>query len=117
MKSCTPRRVVVCLLAIVLGIGMTLSAVQASDMTVGMTLAGDMTSSGTGGCDGCGGGDDAADSGTCQSLCVSSGFVLSTPATSARLPDPTPPRLGVAAVPSGAAFTPDPYPPRPIFLS
>ena len=109
MKNWTSRRIVICLLGILLGMGMTLSAVQASHMAFYMALAGDVTPDG---CDGCG---DTGKTGNCQSVCASSLLTI-PPLSSARqagefgallFPDRFPIR--------STAIPPDPHPPRPVF--
>ena len=54
MKKWSSRWIVVSLLGIMLGAGMTLSAVQANTMTVDMALAGDINPAGDEDCGGCG---------------------------------------------------------------
>ncbi len=114
MKQWSLRQVLALFLAVFVTVGMGLSAVQASDMTVKMTMASDMGASGGGDCQPCpAGGDDDGAMAACPSACVAPVFAL------------LPQALTVLAVPalrlkpsgypplSGEAAWPDPYPPRP----
>jgi hypothetical protein len=79
MKNWTSRRIVVRLPGAMLSVRMTLSAVQANNMTVGMALAGDANPGEWGGC------GDTANSGSCQSICASSIFAMPLLSTTHRL--------------------------------
>ena len=93
-----------------LSVGMTLSAVQASNMAVDMALAGGVTPGECGGC------DDIANSGSCQSVCASSIFTMPAPLTTVRMAEFVAPVLLDTHSMRSTAVAPDPYPPRPIFL-
>lgn len=113
MKRRSSYRVFALFLGAFLALGMGWSAVQAGDMTVKMALASDMSDSGQGGCDACGGGDDGnTNGGNCMPVCTASGPAL-PPTTfvtlAMTLEDPSTPGIGL---PPGRGSTPDPYPPR-----
>lgn len=117
MKRWSSRRVFTLLLGVFLALGMSLSVVQASDMTAKMAMTSGMSDSGQGGCDACGGGDGNTNAGTCMPMCTAghgpavvflgSYFsalhaVVSSVSYEGRC--------------HGLASAPDPYPPRSIDL-
>ena len=69
MKRWSWHRTRVLLLAVLLGLGMSLSFVQGGVMAAEMAVAADGTHHGTSGCDGCGGSDHEADAEMCLSVC------------------------------------------------
>jgi hypothetical protein len=103
----------VALLAILLGLGMSLSFVQGSVMAAAMAFGADGAHHGSSGCDGCGGGDhDDMNAGTCLIVCASAvqGLV-----SGVLLPLPSASRTAVevaSSFPSGQAHAPDYDPPR-----
>ena len=103
------------MLGLMLILGMGLSAVQANSMMIGMALAGDMGVSGSGECTGCGG-DDAAKSGSCLSICASSVLAVAAPITTASKIGPAVSVISIAFALHSMAVSPDPYPPRLTFL-
>lgn len=114
MNCWISRRIITCLLGIALSVGLTLSAVQASNMTVDKAIAGEMTPSGSGDCDGCGS-EDTANFSSCHSVCASTNFVGPMPEKFARQSEPGQP-VRVDSTPlHSTAFSPDPHPPRPTF--
>ncbi len=74
MKDWSWNRTRVVLLALVLGLGMSLAFVQAGLMAAEMAVSAE--ASGPSGCDGCGGGDGDTDIGTCLSVCGSAHGLL-----------------------------------------
>jgi hypothetical protein len=68
MKRWSLHRTRVLLLAILLGLGVSLSFVQGGVMAGEMAVAADGAHHGSSGCDGCGGGDHKADAGMCLSV-------------------------------------------------
>ncbi len=100
------------LLGVFVALGMGLSAVQANDMAIKMTMSSDM-----GGCDGCGGGDDDDRiGGACSSVCTTPAQAILAPAfpviaaaaPKLFLPDYWPVH--------GLVLSPDPNPPKPLDL-
>jgi len=72
MKRWSWHRTRVLLLAVLLGLGMSLSFVQGSVMAMAMSVAADGAHHGSSGCDGCSGGDHSdMTAGTCLTICVS----------------------------------------------
>jgi hypothetical protein len=70
MKRWCWHRTRVLLLAVLLGVGMSLSFVQGSVMAADMAVAAKGAHHGPSGCDGCGGGDhQGMDAGTCMTVC------------------------------------------------
>lgn len=118
MKCGLSRQVFAALLGVFLALGMSLSAVRASDMAAKMaTMAADMGASGQGGCNGCGGGDGSATPATCLSICMASAVAVlppTVPVTVVSAPDLP---LRKDLVSSDRASSPDPYPPRPTDLA
>jgi hypothetical protein len=119
MKHWLPRQIVALVLGVFLALGMSLSAIQASDMAVQMAMMSDAGASGQSGCDACGGnGDDRADAVTCSPMlnCFSMAAVL-------------PVQRGLAATDNAELFVstfgvardltapPDPYPPKSLHIS
>jgi hypothetical protein len=70
MSSWPAHRVRALLLAVLLGLGMSLSLVQGGVMTAEMAISADDAHHGPGGCDGCGSGDhNDMNAATCLSAC------------------------------------------------
>jgi hypothetical protein len=112
MKHRMTRNLLVLLLGAFLALGSGLSAVQAGEMAVKMTLAADMGSPESGGCSGCAGDDGNAQAGSCHPICtVAAAAVLpSGPIVAIATSDRPVPRFG--PVSSGRPSAPDPSPPR-----
>jgi hypothetical protein len=116
-RHCTARWIGLCVLGLLLGLGMGLSAVQAGSMTVKMALAGDIDGSGSGhgGCADCGG-SDGPKSGNCVSICAAPVFSVLAPtpgfspsASFITFADHTEPLVNTAS-------SPDPHPPKQAIL-
>jgi hypothetical protein len=89
MKLWSWHRTRVLLLAVLVGLGMSLSFVQSSVTAAKMTVAADGADHGPRGCDGCGGGDHKdINAGTCLAVCgfaaqgLVSGELLTLPSAS-----------------------------------
>jgi len=97
-------------------LGISLSAVQATDMAVKMAAAAAMGTAAPDGCGGCGGDDDASSAGSCVMICPNAFQAVFSVAGSiatfaAREPRP------IGEFPStGRSTYPDPYPPKPVIL-
>lgn len=108
------RHVFALLLAAFVAAGLSLSSVQASDMTVNMTMASDMGMSAGGDCAGCPG--EGADDGKmtgCPQVCIAPVLAIVPQGLTAVVIVPTP---HLTPMPSaylhGRSAVPDPYPPR-----
>jgi hypothetical protein len=112
MERRSTRKLLVLLLGAFLALGLGLSAVQAGEMAVKMTLASDMGMPGNDGCSGCGGDDGNAKTGACHPVCtVAATAVLSSgPVVALTVPDAPFPAL--SPVFASHASSPDPSPPR-----
>lgn len=110
------RRIAVLLLALALTAGWMSHGVRAADMGVKMAVAAasDMPISGK--CDGCGGGHDSMQAGTCFAYCGPVSALPSAPAVCDVLPVDTVQYRPVLPG-TGWGAPPDPYPPRPSVLS
>lgn len=110
MKKRSVRHVLAALFGVLLALGVSVSAVQAGEMSLQMAMAAEAGASGQGGCDDCAGGDDAGM--TCPSALLCSVIAIlpaergMPAATPARSPDRT------FRLARGLAAPPDPYPPR-----
>ena len=71
MKHWSWHRTRVLLLAVLLGLGMSLSFVQGGVMAADMAVAADAAHYGPNGCDACDGSDHETDAGMCLSVCGS----------------------------------------------
>jgi hypothetical protein len=117
MKRWTWHRTRVLLLAVLLGLGVSLSFVQGSVIAADMAVAADGAHHGPSGCDGCGAGDhNDMNAGTCLAVCVPvtqglmSGELLTLPSAS---------RTGFQVAQlllSGQFHTPDHGPPKILTL-
>lgn len=114
MKHWSSRQFIALFLGVLLALGMSLSAVQASEMAVQMVMTSDAGASGQGDCDGC---DDSADAVTCTPVLSCSGMAALLPAaggfTVAQAIKQVTPVSGVAR---DLIAPPDPYPPRSLDL-
>jgi hypothetical protein len=117
MKRWSWHRTRVLLLAVLLGLGISLSFVPGSVMAVAMSVAADGAHHGTSGCDGCGGGDHKdMNAGTCLAVCGSAaqGLMSTEPLT---LPSASRTGFQVAHLRiSGQFHTPDHGPPKTLTL-
>ncbi|MCT7375587.1 hypothetical protein [Chelativorans salis] len=114
MKLRSARQVATFLLAVFMTVGLNLSAVQASDMTVQMAMTAEMTAYDGGNCQDC---TNTGEGHGTQALCPTTACAAPilavlphVPATAiATAPAPS---LRPSAQMTGWAFLPDPYPPR-----
>ena len=112
MKTRFSRQLIVTILALFVGMGMVLSAVQANDMVLKMAMVGDAGSAGANGCTACGGDDGNGKQANCLPACVTTSLGL--------LPSTVVVALNVAGssttspytAPRGSTANPDPWPPR-----
>jgi hypothetical protein len=103
-------------LAAFLGLGLSLSAVQAGIMSVQMGIAAMLPESGPGECADCEGGDALVDVGLCLSVCGAAAHALLPGEPETPLPVRSV-RLRPVDLPSvGHGATPDPGPPRALVL-
>jgi hypothetical protein len=117
MSGWSWHRTRVLLLAVLLGLGMSLSFVQGSAMAATMAVAAGGAHHGSSGCDGCGGGDHKdMDAGSCLTVCGSAaqglmyGELLTLPSAS---------RTGFQVAQlllSGQSHPPDHGPPKTLTL-
>lgn len=118
LKHWSARHVIALFLGVFLALGMSMSAVQASEMAIQMAMSTDADTSGQGDCDGCGGsGDDSTDAVTCSSVSTCAGMTALLPGTDGLavfqiIKQGTP----VSDVAGDLAAPPDPYPPRSLNL-
>jgi len=117
MKCWSWHRTLVLFLAVLLGLGMSLSSVQGSVMAMAMSIPADGAYHASSHCEGCGGGDHKdMNTATCLTLCASaaqaliSGDLLTPPSAS---------RTGyqiAQQLVSGRSHTPDHGPPKTLTL-
>jgi len=101
------------MLGVFVALGVSLSAIQASDMTIKMASASAMGGSGDGGCGGCdGGGNDGAKGMACAAVCTAPVLAVVPQAFSLTLTQTLHPPMRPYPFLHSAAFSPDPYPPR-----
>jgi hypothetical protein len=103
-------------LGVFLALGMSLAAVQASDMVVKMvSSASDIGATGqSDGCNGCGGSDDGkVNIGACLAVCMTSAFAVLPSAFPVKMVQAPDLPLQRHSVSWGRSAPPDPYPPRP----
>ena len=112
MKPRLRLRVIVTILALFVGMGMVLSAVQASDMAVKMAAAGDSGSFGANGCTACGGDDGNGNQADCPPACVAAAIGLLPAQSAIAVNVADSPSFASAVPPRGSAGAPDPSPPR-----
>lgn len=112
MKSRSSRRILVLLLGVFLTLGMSLSAVQAGNLTAKMAMASDMDVTGQGGCTACGDGGGTESSPNCMPTCTASGLALLTGGAIAIAARTSGPPAVAVRLPHGRTFSPEPYPPR-----
>lgn len=116
MKRWSARKLVVMFLAVFVTVGMSLSAVQATDMSVKMAMTTDMSGSTHDGCPGCpnGGGDHGMKATMCSVVCAVPVVAVLPQGTS--MPAAQQPIFFTArdSLLHGTQAPPDPYPPRTI---
>ena len=106
------------ILALFVGLGMTLSAVQASNMAVKMATSSTGSPSGVVGCDFCGvGDDDGTDVNLCVPGCLSTGPVIVPIVTMVHVIQREAGTLVKETSPSGLSEIPDPSPPKPLTIA
>jgi len=117
MKRWSWHRTRALLLAVLLGLGMSLSFVQGSLMAAEMAVAADGGQHGPSGCDGCGGSDhEDMDAGTCLAVCgtVAQGLL---PGELLTLPSASRTDIQIARLHlSGQFHSPDHGPPKILIL-
>ena len=117
MKRWSWHRTRVLLLAVLLGLGMSLSFVQGSVMAAAMAVAAGGAHHGSSGCDGCGSGNhEDMNAGTCLTVCASAvqGLI-----SGVLLPLPSASRTAFQVAPSflsGQFHSPDHGPPKILTL-
>ncbi len=109
MKRYSSQHIIALLLGVFLALGMSLSAVQASDMSIDMAMSSDMDC-----CSDCGNGSDGdRNGGACLSVCTTPSPAVLPPAVTVKTAEaPNLPLLDYQST-YGQASSPDPYPPRP----
>lgn len=114
MKIWSLRQFVALFLGAFLALGMSLSAVQASEMAVQMAMTSDADASDQGSCDNCGGsGGDTADAVTCAPMLNCSGMAAALPMERGFVAPLSTKALPTASrVAHGSIAPPEPYPPR-----
>ncbi|EFI53379.1 MULTISPECIES: hypothetical protein [Afipia] len=116
MKRWSATQLVALFLAVFVTVGMSLSAVQASDMTAKMAMASDMGAPGHNGCDCCpsGGNDNDMKAMPCAAFCVAPVLAVLPQVTGMALVQrPGSPIAARVALLNGRASPPGPHPPRP----
>jgi hypothetical protein len=113
MSGRPAHRVRALLLAVLLGLGMSLSLVQGGVMTAEMAISADDAHHGPGGCDGCGSGDhNDMNAATCHSACGPAAQGL-MPGELLTLPVASRTDFQIARLhPSGQFHSPDHGPPK-----
>ena len=112
MKHRRLYSILVLTLAMFLGMGTVVSAVQANDMVLKMAMAGEAGSSGTNGCTACGGNEGGAQQADCLPACVTiaCGLLAATAAIAIDATDS--PSIVPNIPPRGSTGVLDPSPPR-----
>ncbi|MBI1986216.1 MAG: hypothetical protein HYW28_02620 [Rhodospirillales bacterium] len=103
---------IVTILALFVGMGTVLSAVQVNDMVVKMATVGDAGSSGTSGCTACGGNEGNAQQANCLPACVTTAHGLLPTSAVIALDAADSPAIAPNIPPRGSTGIPDPSPPR-----
>lgn len=116
MKLWSARQLVTLFLAVFVTVGLSLSAVQASGMTVKMAMASDMGSSGHDGCQGCPS-DDGTKAISCTATCVAPVLAVLPESESVMLVHKTVSVVTRYPLLHGKTSPPEPYPPRPIDIA
>jgi hypothetical protein len=116
MKRWLARQLIALLLTVFVTVGVSLSTVQASDMTVKMAMVSDMGAPGHGDCQGCpsGGNNDGMKAMPCATICVAPVLAVLPQVTAMALVQKPGSLMAVrVALLDGRASPPDPPPPRP----
>ena len=116
MKRWSWHRTRVLLLAVCLGLGMSLSFVQGSVMAAEMAVAVDGAPHGPSDCDGCGGSDHMTDAGMCLSVCGSAAQGMLPGQLMALPPASRATFQAVGLLLDGRTNSPDHGPPRTLTL-
>jgi hypothetical protein len=116
MKRWSSHRTRVLFLAVLLGLGVSLSFVQGSVMAVAMSVAADGAHHGSSGCDGCGGGDHETDADMCLSVCGSAAQGLLAGEPAALSPASEASFRVARLLLGGRSHTPDHGPPKTVTL-
>jgi len=106
------RQLIVTILALFVGMGTVVSAVQANDMVVKMAMAGDADSSGMNGCTACGGDEGSGKQANCPPACIPIAHGLIPGALALAIDSIGSPSISPKIPPRGSTGTPDPSPPR-----
>ncbi|OYX71159.1 MAG: hypothetical protein B7Y95_13545 [Rhizobiales bacterium 32-66-11] len=114
MKLWSARQLVALFLAVFVTAGTSLSAVQASDMTVKMAMASDVGGSGHDPCQGCPAGDDGMKAISCAAICVAPVLAVLPEAEPVMLVHKTVSFITRYPLLHGKTSPPEPYPPRSI---
>jgi hypothetical protein len=116
MKTWSARQLIAIFLAVFVTMGMSLSAVQATDMTAKMAMASDMGGPGNDGCQGCpaGGDDSGMKAMTCTPICVAPVMAVLPYAEPVMLVHKPVSFIAQYPLLRGRTSPPDPYPPRSI---
>lgn len=112
MKRWSSRQVFLLLLGAFLALGMSLSAVQAGEMSVKMAVASDARTSGQGSCDGCGARDDSANTMSCPPALYCTGSAVLPAERTVAVTRPSKPFIAIFQPSRDLGSPPDPYPPR-----
>lgn len=112
------RRALAFCLAVIFAAGLSVSPIQASDMSVKMTTMSDMSMPMDGDCIGCPDkGTDDSKAMPCPYACaVPLAGLLPTPVAYDIVAPQSEPAPSLSAEPDGRAAVPDPHPPKPIAL-
>lgn len=116
MKRPSCRRNLALLLAAFLALGMSLSAVQSSEMTVRMAMASDAGAAGQGACNGCAGADDSGHDVSCSSVLICSSAAILPVERGHAVAKLGKMSLPISDVARDLAAPPDPYPPKSLHI-
>jgi hypothetical protein len=116
MKRWSWHRTCVLLLAVLLGLGISLSFVQGGVMAAEMAVAADGAHHGTSGCDGRGGSDHETDADMCLSVCGSAAQGLLPGEPTALLPASEASFQLAGLLLGGRSHSPDHGPPKTLTL-
>lgn len=118
VRYLSSHRIFVLLLGLVLALGMSLSALQATEAATQMaTMAGDLGTSGPGSCEGCGDGDDGKSMASCAPVINCGGMAAVISVESGMMTIHADEAfISVSSVARDLTAPPDPYPPRSLNL-
>jgi len=112
MKRNRIHLIILVVLALFVGMGMVVSAVQTNDMAIKMAAASDSGSFDMNGCTACGGGDGNAKPVNCLPACVTTAFAILPATTLVAINVTVSPPISLHAAPRELTGIPDPSPPR-----